>query len=385
MKKILFIAVLLSALNLSAEMNFKFGGYIYEMPILQGLTDFDKEYGINNNNKSPYSNITRLRLTPELLVGKNGSLILHYEADVVHSKLGYLKNISDATDRQAIDMNWSIMNGKNVEINHYIDRLYYKQTFGWGEVTLGRQNLAFGVGKIWQPTDLFNPINPANFSKFEKDGSDAIAATVNLGNSSDLKVVYNAYDHGNKGNFAVKYGTNYKKFDYSAIVGYFDENPVIGADFTGNLLGIGFHGEGLYNYNDKITKSRYFRGILGVDYQFTDKLNGLIEYQYNGLGTNCACGYDALFLKVLKGEIQNIGIYYLAAQLSYKIHPMASISALNISNIGDGSGMTKLSLNYSASKNLNLIMGAAFFYGAERTEYAHYYSSAAYILAQWYF
>ncbi|MEI6090235.1 MAG: hypothetical protein WCR42_07285 [bacterium] len=373
MKKLIFILFWFCSINLSAGIDFKFSGYIYELPAVAF-----------SNERGSFSNLTNLRFTPELLVGENGRLVMHYEADIMLNKLNLLNNNRNATNRQAVDMNWSILNDPNVKINHFIDRLYYKQMFDFGEITVGRQNLAFGVGRIWQPTDMFNPINPANFSKFEKDGADAIAATVYLGNFSDLKVVYNAYDSGKKGNYAIKYRTNFKGFDYSGLLGYFDDNPAVGADFAGSLWGIGFRGEGLYYYRSNLPDSSYFRGILGADYQFNDKLYGLIEYHYNGRGTNCKYCYVNLLPKLFRGEIQNLSTFYLAAQLSYQVHPLATVSAMNITNLVDRSGMGTLSVNYSASESLNLMIAGAMFYGAEMTEYS-YYSKAVYFLAQWYF
>ena len=55
-----------------------------------------------------------------------------------------------------------------------VDRLwldYYKNDL---QVTLGRQRVAWGTCWVWNPTDLFNPLNVLDFDYEERPASDAI-------------------------------------------------------------------------------------------------------------------------------------------------------------------------------------------------------------------
>lgn len=384
-KSVFLIFLFLSFSNVYSQISPKFEGYLYELPAVTGIPEMYKMIpGAAIEDDYMWSNSTRLRLRPELEFGYSGRLTLHYEISMSASQYLFTLPNFDMTNRQAVDLNWKIADGEKYYINHFIDRLYYKHMFDFGEVIIGRQNIAYGVGRIWQPTDLFNPLNPANYTKFEKDGSDAIRFKYYLGTMSDVEFVYNLRDEFGKSNFAGRYRTNWKEYDMSLMVGWFDENPAVGADFAGNLKGAGVRGEILYKHNSDSSEGSYFSAILGADYQFNSKLYGLIEYHYNGRGKNCKLCYPGLFEKVNNGEMQNVGTNYLAAQATYQVHPLVNLSVLDMTNLIDGSGFVMASGAYSALKNLDITLAGMFTYGGNMTEYS-YYPSAGYMMLQFYF
>jgi hypothetical protein len=295
--------------------------------------------------------------------------------------LPYL-NTSGMTNRQALDLNWSLIKENKFQANHYIDMLYFKQMFDFGEVTLGRQVISWGVGRIWQPLDLFNPINPANFSKFEKDGADAISAIIYLGMFSDLELVYNFRENWEDANFGGRFRTNYEMFDLSLMLGYFDDQSVVGSSFSGDLYGAGVRGEGIFSYNSDHPDSSFFRVILGADYQFTPEFYALIEYLYNGEGTDCRYCYE--IERLFKGEILNVARHYLAAQSTYKIHPLVNVNLGGSMNLNDQSAYINLSVAYDFLEDFKLTAAGIFFHGDDLSEYS-YYSTAFYLLGQFYF
>jgi len=387
MKNVMIVAALALFISIycySIEITPKFEGYLYDLPTLSASNDMIDLLPIDYDKDVILGNITRLRLRPELLFGDNGRLTMHYEISSNYSSLMTVPPNFDKTNRQALDLNWELASGDKYSVNHFIDRLYYKQMFDFGEVIIGRQNIAYGVGRIWQPTDKFNPINPANFTKFEKDGADAVRAKIYIGNFTDLDLVYNATDEWQTNNFAARFRTNWKEYDFSVMGGWFDDNYSLGGDFAGNLFGAGVRGEIAYTNNKYAADSSYFKAILGADNQFTDKLYGLIEYHYNGQGSNCKLCYLPLFAKLYSGEIQNIGTNYLAAQVAYQIHPLWNSALLDMTNLIDGSGFVSLSVSHSAKEWLDCSLAAMFCYGAEGTEYS-YYSTATYLMIKAYF
>ncbi len=364
--------------------DFKINGYIYNLPVIQ---KYPEAYSELTNAKSDedyiYSNITKVRIRPSLYIGNNTEINAHYEINSMISNISVpLSFGDDISNRQAVDLKTQPFSNDNVMINHFIDRLYVKQFFDFGEITAGRQRVSWGVGRIWQITDLFNPINPANFTQFEKEGADALSGKIYTGNFSDLEMVINFRQSFNDYNYGFRYRTNFSEFDFGAIGGYFDNRYVTGLEIAGNFFDAGVRSEILLSADESDIKSNYYKLLLGIDYQFTDKLYGLLEYKHNGQGTECKLCYD--LEKLFKGEMQNAGLDYFASQITYQFHPLLSGNLMLITNLRDNSGFLSSGLNYNIFQNFNLGLSGIFFYGSERSEY-WYYSTSGLINIEWYF
>lgn len=385
MKKYIIPILLILSIDLAAEskIDFSFDGYVYDLPTYMQTPKALEFYGIELEEEDFFMNQSRLRLNPSVKHGRDAKLVLNYEINTIWTGLKLPFGFSPSmTNRQAVDLVWEIENNDNFQAYHFIDRLYYRHYFDWGDVVLGRQMISWGVGRIWQPTDLFNPINPANFSKFEKDGADALSVTYYLGNFTDVNVVYNFRENWEDGNYGARFRTNYSEYDISAIAGYFDKNITLGASFAGNLFDAGVRGEGVFAANKDDIDSNYVKFILGIDYQFTSKLYGLLEYKYNGRGTTCRSCYDLQGL--FEGRLINVGKYYLAGQASYQIHPLVTASITSTANLTDKSGYISANIGYSAIENLQLSLAAMVFFGKENSEFANY-PPALYFVAEYYF
>ncbi|MFP4528084.1 MAG: hypothetical protein ACLFQX_06000 [Candidatus Kapaibacterium sp.] len=366
-----------------AEIDFKFDGYIYDLPMAVEVPDALAYFGQSYDKDYLWMNLTRLRLRPTLELSHESRLTMHYEMDMMYSDLSlpYFMG-TGMTNRQAVDLHDNFLTEGNWNGQHYIDMLYYKHMFDWGEVTFGRQVISWGVGRIWQPMDMFNPINPANFSKFEKDGADALSAKYYFGMFTDLEVVYNFRERWEDGNFAARFRTNTGEYDLTAMAGYFDQRPNIGGAFAGNIATAGVRGEAVYTIDPDDPDSSYARAILGIDHQLTPDLYAMLEYHYNGQGTTCKKCYN--IARVFSGEMLNVGKHYLFAQGRYALHPLWNVSMGNMLNMTDGSGFVTGMLSYSASENCNLNLAGMGVYGDKLDEY-WYYSSAAYLQAEFYF
>ncbi len=283
-KNLILIFLLLSSISF-AQFGYSFSGYVVDLPI----------YSINNEElakltstqQKQYLNLTRVRLRPEIHLWSGARMNIEYEIDALYSpqkNLFLFNNVS--TNRQIVNLKWNPINNDNWNVTHYIDRLYLRQGFSWGNVIIGRQRISWGTGRIWNPTDLFNPINPANFSKIEKDGADAVSLMYYIGNFTDLNIVYNPQDKLNKSNAGFRFRTNFDEFDVAVIGGYFDKRIVAGGDFAGNFFDAGIRGEGIISMDKNDISQNFVKFIFGMDNQFTSKLYGLFEYQFNGEGNS---------------------------------------------------------------------------------------------------
>lgn len=379
--KLLIILILTLTLEINAQIDYSFSGYIVDFPVYSSMNkDLSQLFGIDRNQ---FLNLTRLRLRPEVHLWSGARLNAEYEADVLYSKqneFSFLNPIS--TNRQILNLSWTISDANNLKVSHYFDRLYFRQGFTNGNIIIGRQRIAWGVGRVWSPIDLFNPINPANYSKIEKDGADAVSLTYSLGNFTDINLVYNPQDKIQSSNAGFRFRTNFDEYDVAFVGGHFDNRFVLGGDFAGNFFDAGIRGEGIISMDKYDLGNNYVRLIFGMDNQFTSKLYAMFEYQYNGEGAPDKNSYNLLSL--LNGTVINLSRNYLFLSASYQLTALLTATLAENMNLNDGSGFTTVSGAYSLSDNATLTLGALISYGSKFSEY-WYYPTSLYIQGQLFF
>ncbi len=365
--KLFFFVILLLCSNIKGQIDYSFSGYITDFPIYQKTSE--NLASILNLKENQFYNLTRLRLRPEIYLWENAKLAAEIETSMLYSSYTGIFNpgSTDLKNRQIIDLNWDVTKNDRFTISSFIDRLYYKHGFSFGEITIGRQRISWGTGRIWNPTDLFNPINPANYYKIEKDGVDAVSGKIFLGNFTDLNLVFNPGSKIKDSNYGLRFRTNFYEYDISLITGLFDKRKVIGLDFAGNFFDAGLRGEGIISYEETNTTAKF---VLGADYQFSSKIYALFEYQYNGMGQTDKYNYE--IEKLIRGEILNLNRHYLYFSIIYQYHPLLSLMIANNHNIVDGSGFLGAAANYSLSDNTSLNLGTQITYGNDFTEYWYF-------------
>ena len=379
-KNFLFLIFIAQVFKINAQIRASFTGYAVDIPVYTFSSDKTSSFFPRENQ---LLNLTRLRLKPQIFLWSGARINIEYEMDALLAKDINNSEINQVTvNRQLINMKWNIASGNKYQLSHYIDRLYFRQGFDWGNIIVGRQRISWGTGRIWNPTDLFNPLNPADFSKIEKDGADALSMTYYLGNFTDLNIVYNPQDKFKENNAAFRFRTNYDTYDLAVIGGYFDRRYVAGFDFAGNLFVAGVRGEGIISMDKNDLSKNYTKLVFGIDNQFTPKLYALIEYQYNGEGRTNKFSYD--LTRLARGEIINLNRNYLFVSSNYLFTPLITGTFSNNTDINDGSGFVNVSCSWSLTENSNLTFGALITYGKEFTEY-WYYQNSLYTQAELFF
>jgi hypothetical protein len=377
-----FLFLVCFAQALIAQPRFEFSGYVADLPVYDRINE---SLGtIFGTDRDVFLNITRLRLRPTLILWEGGRISLEHEIDANYQSTsipGFQIQAASGFRRQAFDLRWDPVTENHFSVSHFVDRLYFRQNFTSASIVIGRQRIAWGTGRIWNPTDLFNPINPASFDRIEKDGADAASFKYYLGNFTALEAVYNTEDKFKQSNWAVRFQTNVAEYDLSILSGRFDRGYVVGGDFAGNFYGAGLRGEGIYSESTN-NKNPFVRFIFGADYQFTSLLYGLIEYQYNGEGTTDKTHYD--ILGVYSGQMINAARDYIFLSATYQPHPLVTLSLGLNTNLNDGSGFLGPSASYSIGSNMDLDLGGLLTYGSELSEY-WYYPGSLYLKGVWYY
>lgn len=364
-----------------ARQEYTFSGYILDFPSIQQLQSGVAQ--ILNTDRRQFLNTTRLRLRPALSLWTNAELSMEYEIAALYGSASANQLLQAGQNgRQVVNLTATFVNENHWHITHFIDRLQIRQGLEFADLTIGRQRIAWGTGRIWNPTDLFNPLNPAIVSKIEKDGVDAALAKVPFGAFTDLALVYNPQRNWGTSNGGFRFRTNYREFDLSAMGGFFDKRVVFGGDCAGNLFDAGVRGEGIISDESDNFKSNFVKFIIGADNQFTPKLYGMVEYQFNGEGKSGPNAYE--LRRLISGEILNLGRAYLAVSGSYLIHPLVTCTATLTSNLTDGSKFLVLLAAYSAADNTEISLGGQLFFAQNLDEY-WYYPANLFLKAETYF
>lgn len=364
-----------------AQDGLRFNGYVVNFSSGQRLNSSYGLLGIAHQNI--FADITRIRFRPSMGLWQDAYLMLEYEVNATYVSTSIpFQQPATRNPKQLVDLTWNPVQGAHWSIVHFVDRLYFRQITSLGDFTIGRQRISWGTGRVWNPTDLFNPLNPTSYSKIEKDGVDAILAKFRLGDFSDFSVVYNAAERSVRDNYGFRLRTNIAGYDLSVMGGSFDGRPVVGADFAGNLFDAGIRGEGILSGRGSSFNDHFIKYILGIDNQFTEKLYALAEYHYNGEGHTNPAQYE--FSKLLNGSILNVGKQYLALQASYLLHPLVTVQGSLTKSFTDGSGYLGGTVAYSAADEMSISIGGQYFFGDPFDEY-WYYPSSLYARIDYYF
>ena len=351
------------------------------LPIYQGTNELLSRAIDADENQ--FLNLTRVRLRPTIELWPNARICVEYElASLYHTTSIILSSLSDTRNRQTVDLRWDPVRRAHFTVSHFIDRIYFRQGFDFGDIIVGRQRIAWGTGRVWNPTDLFNPINPASFDKIEKEGADAVSVKFYLGSFTDFTVVYNSQSRFDGSNVGFRLRTNVGEYDFSTVAGYFDKRIIAGGDFAGNLLDAGFRGEGIISADENDLGSNFVKFIIGLDNQFTAQFYALIEYQFNGEGASDKNSYE--LRRLLAGEILNLSKNYVFIQVSYLLHPLLTGFVSLNANLNDGSGFIAGLASYSVTENFYVHLGGQLFYGDRFDEY-WYYPNSIYMKGDIYF
>jgi hypothetical protein len=377
----ILLILLLFAMSSFSQVEYDISGYFVNYPVYQKSNKvLSKLLGLK---KDVFLDLSRLRIRPVLYIAENSRINLEYELNTFYRNYnnGFVSFSSTQSRNQVFDMSWELTNSNHFTITHFIDRLYFKHSFEFGNLTLGRQRIAWGTGRIWNPVDLFNPINPSNFAKIEKDGADAISFKWNIGNFTDLQIVYGITEKLNNSNLAARFRSNIGEYDFSLISGWMNQKYILGADFAGNLFDAGIRSEVLHEFTDENSTS-FTKAVFGIDYQFTSKLYALCEYHFNGEGKLKKENYS--LTKLFNGDILNLSRNYINFSFNYLLHPLFTISASNTSNLNDESGFINLSGVYSYTESIFVTCGTQQTYGNQLSEY-WYLPSSVYLKISLYY
>lgn len=232
--------------------------------------------------------------------------------------------------------------------------------------TAGLQKVSMGVGRIWNPTDLFNPKNPLALEPDEVYGVYALSYTYSPSSLSQISAV--AAERNDK---RMKYAGRIKGYlgfaDAAVNAVSADDVSMIGYELEGELFdtGVELRSEGGW-FDDKLLSQQFFQGLIGADYAFENSLMLIGEWLHT------SHTFERELLQRLPSGAPNNLVRsrdYAALSVGYQFDPLLYGTMSTIISADDGSFYTGPLLRYSLSDDMTLGVGAMFYGGANGTEF----------------
>lgn len=211
-------------------------------------------------------------------------------------------------------------------------------------IVAGKQRIPFGVGKIWTPVDIFNPIDSTKIETDEREGTDSIRGEYSL---NDLSII-DATVSEEKSALRLK---GFLELGDVALITQYDtehEQAILGWELEGDPSGTGIElrSEGALYY-DRDSDNTTVQAILGCEYGFPNSLTLIGELYHDG-----------------QKDEQSLGLI-----ANYQVNMLTTVSLLTIVNLDDESFFLSPSLQYSISDEMTLDAGLFINSGKGGTSY----------------
>ncbi len=427
MKKIVLFTLLLALPGVAFSQQVEIFGYFE--PQLMGARLSGEFYQLSSN---------KLRVDLKSAISDRVTFGANFNCITYHGKtewdiLKYLpegaRNEAPWTQFFGFDFNPYMLQFKD---RQFLDNAYLKLTFKYADVTIGKQQLSMGTGYAWNPTDVFNKKDITD-PTYEQPGHNALRFDVPLGAGYQITTIYAPSDNWEYTNFLLKFKGRISHFDFSILgiqkqwkytdARLFDPllmtfyqipttRRVFGADFAGELLGLGVWGEYTYNdiyidateyvaYSTALINSQmvshtslpeigipahYYEFVLGLDYTFDFQSYIMFEYYRN---TEAKSDYqDYTFndwMHFLFAEKRSITREQLYAFVQHPLTDLIDFGNSCIYSLSDKSLAIVPMITYNIFQNVDLIMIGNLYIGKEGTIYNDNMGNGGLIRARVYF
>ena len=276
------------------------------------------------------------------------------------------------------------MFGFNMENEVVLDNAYFSAYTKYANFRIGKQQLPWGTGYAWNPTDLFNDKNLMD-PMYEKTGVNAFKTEIPFASEGMITGLISVGDNWENTTKALKARYYIGGFDFSVCyakkesnrMDYFSfeeetyKRQLIGGDVSGSIFGLGIWAEGAYNH---INPGKNYKQILvGTDYTFMNGLYLMAEFYHNGLGSGKISDYTiADWMTMLGPQGENLGKNYIFAGELLPIGELVNWSNYFMINLNDKSGMVYPWFDFSLNDNVELILVGYVPFGKKGSEFAEY-------------
>lgn len=276
---------------------------------------------------------------------------------------------SGGSRRRVVEAAGTLGHGSTWSVSHNLDRLALKVALPFGDLTVGRQVLSWGTGRVWNPTDVLSPFPPTVIDREVRRGFDAARLAIPLGETGQLDLLYLPQQRPEDMGGVARVQLNVIGWDASLSAGKYVDDLVFGADLVGDIGPIGVHAEGAYTLQLTGLQpggtlgigEHFFRGVVGGEWKPHEKVVLMLEYSFNGYGSNDPSKYATILssARVSRGEIFGAAMHQAALAAVFSVSDVFSVNASVLANLADPSVMIIPSFEYSLTQRV-LIRGGAY-------------------------
>lgn len=188
-------------------------------------------------------------------------------------------------DPGTVDLAFNVIDNDRMVLNTFVDRLWLNYSNDKWDIRLGRQRINWGQNLVWNPNDLFNVLNYADFDYEERPGGDAIRVQRYFDNLSQVELAYKHSDSLEGTVIAGMYRFNKRTYDVQIIAGKYLEDIALGVGWAGNLKDASFKGEMTF-FQPIDEGEEAFLASLSIDGSMFNDWYMSLSTLYNSVGTN---------------------------------------------------------------------------------------------------
>ncbi len=288
-------------------------------------------------------------------------------------------------------MEQKVSSGTDGHWRHLLYRGWVEMSSFGAHLRFGRQRIAWGTGKLWNPTDFLNPYTPTSLERDERRGVDAVYLRRGFGTYGQGEVVYTIAKRWTETDLVGRARGHIWKLDASLSGGKVAGSTgswTAGGDIAADIGGGNLHGE--WSRTDLILREPFWKVLVGYEYSFSSEpawaplkdvwIVG--EYFHNGVGESKPLLYDQNIL--LTGREVTLGRDYVGLGFTKELHPLVKLEIYSLANLNDRSHFVNPSVSWNAVDNLHLLFGWQRFGGDRISEYGPS-PNVTYAQAQYFF
>ena len=301
--------------------------------------------------------------------------------------LKYAKGYGDQLeyDPGLVDLSWSWINNPAFIAHTAIDRVWLNWSNDKWDVRLGRQRINWGQNLVWNPNDLFNVLNYADFDYEERPGSDAVKVERYFKKGGSLQMAYKFTEKPEDRVMALMYRFNKKNYDFQILAGQYQEDVAAGVGWAGNIKGAGFKGEATWFEPMTDSSEQAFLTSATIDIVLDKGPYIMISGLFNTLGTSDLS--KLLQLTPTAGgrlDVKRLmpNKYSVFVNGGGAISPLLNANLAAIGAIDIGGIFLMPSIDYSLKTNLDLSLVGQSFVGQADNKWQNL-SSAVFLRIKW--
>ncbi len=251
-------------------------------------------------DKDIWQSLTRLRVQLDARASPRWSATLTYDHEWRAGTLGTLGDLLVSEEETFLgledEIEWFGLEprGDHFRWRHRLYRAYVRYEGARVQLTIGRQRLAWGTGRLWNPIDRLSAIGPLAIEGDEFAGIDAVAARWMFNGFDYLEAVYAPGARSDDARYALRFHGVLRNTDVSLLAGVFEEALALGGDLSGNLRGAAWRVEAVWTDPSREIwpigepaprgLGEFWQAVFSIDYTL-DLWNGiylLAEHLYDG-------------------------------------------------------------------------------------------------------